>query len=157
MLEIDGRTQSVSAWAREAGLEAGTFFTRLRRGWEPKEAMTTPLKPRRHHVGPRKPVTGTRMLEVDGRTQSMSAWAREAGLSRATLSARLEKGWGEREAVRTPVGARLLRETKYAHLVAGERPQSMAARARKAGMNPSTLYKRLRMGWDLESALEIPV
>jgi DNA-binding phage protein len=101
--------------------------------------------------------TGTRILEIDGRTQSMSAWAREAGLSRTTLFMRLALGWGEREAVRTPAGARLVRATKYAHLVADKRPQSVAARARKAGMNPSTLYRRLKKGWDLERALTTPM
>jgi hypothetical protein len=43
-----------------------------------------------------------RMVEIDGRTQSLSAWAREMGLPRGQINGRLNAGWSVREAILTP-------------------------------------------------------
>lgn len=44
----------------------------------------------------------TRLLAAGGRTQTMSAWARELGLNPAALIGRLARGWTEEEACLTP-------------------------------------------------------
>ncbi len=39
-LEYDGRTQSISEWARELGIKAGTISYRIRKGWSVAETLT---------------------------------------------------------------------------------------------------------------------
>lgn len=40
----DGRTMSISAWAREIGVERQSLLNRLRRGWSPERALETPFR-----------------------------------------------------------------------------------------------------------------
>jgi hypothetical protein len=44
------------------------------------------------------------LLTYDGKTQTMSAWARELGMGPETLRGRIIKGWGTERALLTPVG-----------------------------------------------------
>lgn len=41
-ITIDGRTQSVSSWAREVGLDPKTVFGRIRNGYSERDAVMTP-------------------------------------------------------------------------------------------------------------------
>lgn len=43
LIEIGGEVRSVAAWAEVAGLEQGTLGHRIRSGWDPKTAVTTPV------------------------------------------------------------------------------------------------------------------
>lgn len=45
-LTYQGRTQTVSQWARELGFRPGLISERLRSGWTVEKALTTPVKPR---------------------------------------------------------------------------------------------------------------
>jgi hypothetical protein len=44
----------------------------------------------------------TRLIEFEGRSQCLSDWAREAGLSQFALWYRLEAGWPLDRAIKTP-------------------------------------------------------
>lgn len=46
--------------------------------------------------------TAIRMVTVEGKTQSISAWEREMGLPRGTVSRRTASGWPVEEAILTP-------------------------------------------------------
>lgn len=39
-IEFNGKTQSVSMWARELGIKVGCLRTRISRGWDPQEALS---------------------------------------------------------------------------------------------------------------------
>ena len=52
----------------------------------------------------RGPMPGSRMLKMDGREMSLANWARELGMSRQTLWARLKKGWDLKTALSTKLG-----------------------------------------------------
>jgi hypothetical protein len=43
MITHDGRTQCLVAWAEEVGIGTHTIGARLKRGWTPAEALTTPV------------------------------------------------------------------------------------------------------------------
>lgn len=43
-----------------------------------------------------------RMVEVNGKTQSISAWEREMGLSKGQVKSRMNAGWAMQEAILTP-------------------------------------------------------
>lgn len=42
-LTINGRTQTISMWAREIGMKSNTIVYRIRRGWDAEKALTTPV------------------------------------------------------------------------------------------------------------------
>ena len=44
LIEIDGETKTVSAWARERGLHKDLIFGRLGRGWTPRDAVMRPAQ-----------------------------------------------------------------------------------------------------------------
>jgi hypothetical protein len=46
LLTYDGRTQSLSAWARELGMNRSLISVRIHRGWSVKKALTTPVRKR---------------------------------------------------------------------------------------------------------------
>jgi len=48
---------------------------------------------------PRKPDTRSRFIELDGKTQSITQWAKEIGVSRCKISKRLDRGMSVREAL----------------------------------------------------------
>lgn len=48
---------------------------------------------------PRKADTRSRFIELDGRTQSISQWAKELGVTRCKISKRLAKGMTPRQAL----------------------------------------------------------
>jgi hypothetical protein len=43
-VEIDGKTQSLSAWADVYGCDMRTLWARLSYGWDPVRAVTTPVR-----------------------------------------------------------------------------------------------------------------
>ena len=45
-ITIDGQTQLVTDWIEEYGIGVGTFYQRLKRGWDEQRAMTTPADSR---------------------------------------------------------------------------------------------------------------
>jgi len=54
------------------------------------------------------------VLEIDGRSQCLAAWAAERGVQPQFISNRLRRGWSVREAVMAPKGATLAREREGA-------------------------------------------
>lgn len=42
-ITIDGITQPLSVWADSSGISAGALHSRLRRGWDPRDAISVPL------------------------------------------------------------------------------------------------------------------
>ena len=48
--------------------------------------------------------SGCRPVEFNGRVQTLAAWGREFGISRATLAQRLSRGWTLEDALTIPVG-----------------------------------------------------
>ena len=47
-LQIGGQTKTLVEWAEKAGVPYGTFMARLRKGWSPERAVSTPLQRRDH-------------------------------------------------------------------------------------------------------------
>ena len=77
-LEHDGRTQSVSAWARETGLPASTITSRIAAGWSVADAIgcaaEAKFNPRgRKRIGISRPCPRLRKHRVTG--QAMCAWS----------------------------------------------------------------------------------
>lgn len=98
-IEFCGKVQNINAWARELGLDASNLAWRIRNGWPVEKALTTPAK-----HGNRVSTNGMRLIAYNGETKSVSAWAREYGLSISLLRLRLEKGMDIETALTKPKG-----------------------------------------------------
>lgn len=81
MITHAGRTQSISAWARDLGMAPCSLIGRLERGWSEAEAVSTP--PLR-----RPPI----LVRFQGRRQNLTAWSVETGISYITLVKRYHRG-----------------------------------------------------------------
>lgn len=92
VLVVQGKAASVSGWARESGVPAGTVRSRLDAGWEAEQAVFTPAKR-----------TTTRYLQVQGVRKTAWEWAAVAGISYQCLIARLNAGWPPEKAIFTPL------------------------------------------------------
>lgn len=50
IITVSGKSQCLSAWAEEKGIQGGTIRARLIAGWEPEKAVSDSTKPHRKHV-----------------------------------------------------------------------------------------------------------
>jgi hypothetical protein len=92
VIQWDGRSQTLTQWARELGIGWATLLSRLDR-WGLPRAFTEPLNvAKRTQLRP--------LITHNGKTQSVSDWARELGLKYTTLKARLDKGFAVDAALR---------------------------------------------------------
>ena len=88
-IEMDGKRQTISQWAREIGIGVGTISWRLRHGIKPVGALSaTYLEHRPEKIGKRN-----RVLSLNGKAQTMSQWSRETGIKIGTIWMRLKMGW----------------------------------------------------------------
>lgn len=76
-----GKTQTLSEWSKELGINRSTLEYRINKGWPLEEVFTTPLHK-----------TNARLITFRGKTKSIKAWSEETGISRSTISQRLAKG-----------------------------------------------------------------
>lgn len=88
MIEHDGKSQSIAAWAKELGMPVPTLRARLRNGWTIEQALS------KESAG-----KGENLIEFNGKSQNLSAWAKELNIPRPTLAARLYRlGWAPEKA-----------------------------------------------------------
>lgn len=88
-LEYDGRTQCLTDWAIEFGLNTTTLINRLKSGRSLEDALTKPT---------------IRLVTHEGKTQSLPDWAKELGMSYQTLMNRIKKpNWSIERALTEPV------------------------------------------------------
>lgn len=118
LFSLDGKTLCLKDWANEVGISYQSICGRLRRGWSLRDALTIPMYGYgrgKHKVrGPelRSEPTRYRMLEYNGKTQSMADWSRELGLKAPTICYRLKHGWSVSAALSTPLHGVVSRQDK---------------------------------------------
>lgn len=97
--------------------------------------------------------TNNKILEFNGKRQTMAQWAEELGINKKTLKARLGKyGWSVERALSTVSDGRM------EILEHAGRRLSIADWARETGIHPDTIGRRIsRLGWTIECALTAPV
>jgi hypothetical protein len=137
-LTFRGRTLSVADWAVALDWNADVIYSRLRKGWPVERVLTAPVV----HGGARRP---PRIITHDDRTQPLTTWADEIGVSVRTLRKRLATLPVE-EALSAAQRSRRL-------LVFQSRAQGVRAWALELGIPLKRLEKRLRLGWSVERAL----
>lgn len=122
MLFFDGIKQSIGEWALDYGITPAVIIARLERGLSIEQAITVPMvtapaqkltgkhldryikslpkrrrpkrrQPRTRPNKPRAPSANTPRYIFDGKTLTLTEWARRIGVSKHTLYHRFKKGW----------------------------------------------------------------
>lgn len=92
-LTVGGRTQCLSEWADEVGVDPRTISKRIKLGWPAERALSQP--------------TNTSVLVTLGdRTQCVAAWCRELGRKKNTVCDRIKRGWTPEMALTAPINYR---------------------------------------------------
>ncbi len=99
LITYQGKTQSVSAWAKELDISISTIAYRLRRRFSTEQVLSKNPLPRRKTA---------HCVTYQGKTQSIYTWAAEIGMDYATLRSRiLNYKWSLQKAFTTPTIPRL--------------------------------------------------
>lgn len=96
------------------------------------------------------------LLTVGDRTQTISQWAEETGLTQGAIRMRLKRGMEPAESVKPDPVNRKLPAHSLSLEINGE-TATVKAWARRSGISASTLRHRLKTGWPLDRLLEVPV
>jgi hypothetical protein len=106
IIECGGRKQTLKQWSEETGISRSTIYDRMRRGFTPEKAVSTPALKR---GGPPKP--GTRRIPYNsktwtykGETRTIKDWSGIVDVSYEALLYRYDKGWTAEIALETPAG-----------------------------------------------------
>jgi hypothetical protein len=89
LITFEGRTQTITAWARECGMNHQALRWRLQEGWSIERALTQ--------------ASGKRKFVYKGRSHTISQWSRITGVSASAIRRRLWEGWSVQDALTTPV------------------------------------------------------
>lgn len=81
-----GKTLTLTEWAEELGVDRGTLAQRIEKYKMPLDKALTAAPLKKGKAGPRE---GHRMITAFGKTQSITAWSRETGISISTLKNRI--------------------------------------------------------------------
>jgi hypothetical protein len=168
LITFNGKELTLSDWGRSLGIGMGTLSARLRARWTIEEALTIPLGQSRPRANApeRKPHKSERPVTHDGRTQSLSAWAREVGIAMPTLHRRLNAGWSVEAAFTCPVIRPNPVKPKEAGPIGGKprvflthdgRTQALFEWARETGIQVRTLWHRVNAGWSDKEVLTTPI
>jgi hypothetical protein len=90
LLTFNDKTQSMIQWSEELGLPKWLIQQRLASGWSVEDALTAPKRSRGHNY---------RLVTHQGKTLSITDWAKELGIPRERIYSRLKKGWTEQQAL----------------------------------------------------------
>lgn len=77
-LTYDGKTQTISQWAKELNVNESTLRNRMQRGWSDEEIIL-------------KSIQSTHYITFNNETKSLRQWAIDTGISYSTLQSRLYK------------------------------------------------------------------
>ena len=129
-----------------SGVAKSTIRERLRKGWPLEEVLDPEAGKRRSRSTPPK-----RFITFQGRTQGMSEWAREIGVSRITLRERLKRMSVERALTMEFRGERAPQK-----LTMNGVTRTRQEWAEALGGSIVGLQWRLSNGWSLERTLTTP-
>jgi hypothetical protein len=88
IVTVNGVSHSFSKWARILGCSRQVINERIKHGWTPEQAVSVPLGEGVRVRG--RPKT---MLTFRRKTQTLDEWAKQTGVHKSTIRARMKCGW----------------------------------------------------------------
>jgi len=120
--EYKGKSRPLSDWAKEFGFDPRYIQTRVNvLGWSLERALTTPVLPLEGENHPMFGRTGensnsykrAKCWEYNGKSQPLSAWAKEYNISPGALKSRINvHKWSFEKALLTPVRPKISSSAK---------------------------------------------
>jgi hypothetical protein len=89
-LTWNGKTQCVTDWGNELGIDHKTISKRLKLGWSVNDALGT------------APLNG-KAIQFNGQTRTIAEWSRIVNVPVTAIYARLDRGWSVEDSLTTPV------------------------------------------------------
>lgn len=91
-LTFKGETCTIDEWSRRTGLKKTTIHMRVKYGWSTDKILSE-LTHKYGNTINNHPITH------NGKTQTITEWAKELGINRSTLFARIRNGWSPERAL----------------------------------------------------------
>ena len=98
--------------------------------------------------------SSNRLLTFDSKTLPVSEWAEITGISHSNITHRLKRGWSVEETLTTKESG--LHQGSIRVTING-RSKRIKEWARELGINPNTIYERIKRGWDPLKAVTTPI
>jgi hypothetical protein len=89
---------------------------------------------------------------LGGEKKTVMEWSDQFGLSNLTIASRLSRGWGDEDALQSPINKRGLRPVEYNGEI-----RLLMEWSEITGIHYETLRARLNNGWPIHDALTKPV
>ena len=93
---LNGKTQTLSEWGREYGINSATLKDRLNLGYPFEEAIN-----KKDGI-----LKTSRLYEYEGQVKTLTQWANYYGMSKNCLFERFKRGWSLERSLKTPVKRR---------------------------------------------------
>lgn len=101
-LTYQGRTQTLAEWSREIGIFPQTLYNRHNSGWSVERIL---------EQRPSNQIrSDNRILEFNGKSQTLAQWTKEIGICRNGLKERLRRGWSVEKSITTPIDRSRVKE-----------------------------------------------
>ena len=147
-----------ASWALESGYTDELSIDRINndKGYSPENCRWVPLSSAEQQLGR----ANARVVEYNGEKKQLCEWAKELGLNYTTIRERLKRGWSVDEAFNPGLSTnKQLHPNQPKHRphwrhieVNGER-MYIAEAARKYGVDPTKLRKKIDRGLTPEEAI----
>ena len=142
-----GESKSLREWLEDERcvVPFETLKHRIKKGWEPEFAMTSP--PAVRSLAP---------IQAFGEVKTLAEWADDyrCAVAAQTIGYRLSKGWAPEEAISTPAGRPY---SKQIEAFGESKTIAEWSRDPRCKSNYRLLLVRLRLGQDPETAITTPV
>ena len=96
-----------------------------------------------------------RIIEFNGKSKSLSEWAKQFKIDPTVIPSRLSRGWSIDNAITLPAGSRLTASNRKLTTYNGE-THSIKKWCKLLDLDYQFVHGRLRRGWSFEDAVEIP-
>lgn len=97
-----------------------------------------------------------KMLTLNGDTKCLAAWAEEFKIAEGTIARRLKGGWSEEDAVKKPVGTRLIAANQRKFTYKGK-TTNIKQWCEDLNLPYGTIHARInRYNWSFEKAIKTP-
>lgn len=94
-----------------------------------------------------------RFITIDGEEQTSAEWARIAGVSKKTITDRIDRGWSGDELLLSERGREDIRKYKGTELTIQGKTKAFSQWADEIGISYATLRDRIETGWTDEELL----
>lgn len=96
LITLGGKTKPLIEWLEELGMHRETYYSRIKSGLTPEQALLTPVDMR--YSGDSKK---RNLFTYNGKTQCVTVWSRESGIPASTLRQRIKKGYSPEQVMST--------------------------------------------------------